>query len=898
MRGPRGEDDLVEDVADAVATSRDVEWDSCAQRATHADRRRLDNLRALSAIFSSVPQPIEDRLPAGATPGRQSAGAGARWAMVLLVVVAGWEIAATLILLPGGWSDYRRAYGDLAIFLTAMLAGHGASACVCFYGGLHDRRMRMVGAYCLLWVTFPAAHMLPILLWGIPRPGELPGAVHIYPFVLAPAFLWAFARDFPETERRTAFDDLVRRMVVFSAVLGVALYVGFTLASYLAQSGFVDAAVFFVGWDVAFAVLNLLDLLAVAAVALRTRRAVIVEVERAKLFAAGFVTWVGWIVVSDAIELLWPMPLSFSGQWGSLALAGGAIRVLGMFMLWHAVLTKGELSVRSLVWTTYRSLLAYRVLGLVLAVPLAGLAWQVAGYPELGVDAVLGDPMALVLITTIGVALPGLLARERLVILLDAWTYPDTRKQRRALAAARAALERAGRIAEVEQVVVGTAQCGCGAPAALLVASRADAATACDFSAPDASVGPLSRASSIVHVLETTRAPLPVHPHDGASSYELLPDADAAWVVAAGATLMVPILGPGADLNGVLLLRRRSEEHRIRPVDVPFLEALAEATGITVERLGRLNAPATQQADAPSAYECSHCHSITAAGEPLGCGCGAPYVEAEVPRFLAGKFRLSRRLGAGGMGAVYLARDMGLDRDVAVKTLMGTSPSGLTRLRQEARTMANVTHPAVAQIYGIESWRGRPFLIVEFLAGGTLADRLGRKPLPASQAVSVTGALANALATLHEAGYLHGDVKPSNIGFASDGSAKLLDFGLARLTDEGTTMSGGTLAYLSPEVLAGEAPEEGDDVWALCVALYEMVSARYPFAAPGATTREVRDGIRRQRIDPSFAKSEASPRAESCLIAFATSVLTASRSRRPATAGAFAQALRTTHERG
>ena len=147
---------------------------------------------------------------------------------------------------------------------------------------------------------------------------------------------------------------------------------------------------------------------------------------------------------------------------------------------------------------------------------------------------------------------------------------------------------------------------------------------------------------------------------------------------------------------------------------------------------------------------------------------------------MAGKYRMERRLGTGGTGAVYLARDIRLERDVAIKILGEVSVSRLMGLKPEAWAMATVTHPGLAQIYGIETFRGRSFLVVEFLAGGTLADQLVRGPLPESQAVAIVTVLADALAALHESGYLHGDVKPSNIGFTSKGSPKLLDFGLAQ----------------------------------------------------------------------------------------------------------------------
>ena len=218
---------------------------------------------------------------------------------------------------------------------------------------------------------------------------------------------------------------------------------------------------------------------------------------------------------------------------------------------------------------------------------------------------------------------------------------------------------------------------------------------------------------------------------------------------------------------------------------------------------------------------------------------------------------------------------------MAVKTLTGVSVSRLMGLKPEAWAMATVTHPAVAQIHGIESWRGRPFLVVELLAGGTLEDRLQHGPVPASAAASMTIRQAEALAALHETGYLHGDIKPSNVGFTAAGSPKLLDFGLAREANDEATI-GGTVRYLSPEVLSGQPAEEADDVWSLCVVLHEMVSGEHPFA--GGVGDEVTSRIRRQRPGRSV---EAAGGSASAVLAFTTSRLTATRS-----AQAFAAALR------
>ena len=141
---------------------------------------------------------------------------------------------------------------------------------------------------------------------------------------------------------------------------------------------------------------------------------------------------------------------------------------------------------------------------------------------------------------------------------------------------------------------------------------------------------------------------------------------------------------------------------------------------------------------------------------------------------------------------------------------------------------------------------------------------------------------------LHEAGCLHGDVKPSNIGFTESGFPKLLDFGLARGADDGGAIAGGTLRYASPEVLSGLPADEADDVWSLCVVLYEIATGEHPFAGGGVD--EVTRRIRRRRLGRRGGSAECRPTSPAA--AFAASVLAASRRTRPATAAAFAEALR------
>ena len=161
--------------------------------------------------------------------------------------------------------------------------------------------------------------------------------------------------------------------------------------------------------------------------------------------------------------------------------------------------------------------------------------------------------------------------------------------------------------------------------------------------------------------------------------------------------------------------------------------------------------------------------------------CGGEVAPSQLPALLAGKFRLERELGRGGMGVVYLAFDTTLERPVAIKTLPRVSLAESVRLRREARAMAGFAHPHLALVFGLETWRGSPALVMEYLDGGTLADRLRRSRMPPGEVSRMAYDLAGAIAHIHDDGLLHRDIKPSNIAFTRDGQPKLLDFGLAQI---------------------------------------------------------------------------------------------------------------------
>ena len=893
-----GRDDLVADAADALTLDQPVQWERCARLAAGAEREQIENLRVIERVLASRPAagPAAETVP----PTRFYGSAVVRHAVHALIAIASIEVAATLLLLPWAWGDFSRAHGEVAVFMTTRLVGFSAGAGLLLWAGRGDSRTWLLGVYCLLKATNSPLYMLQAFFLELPPPPEyaaflqhLPtanrvlAALCVPAFLFAPAFLWAFARECPRVHRRTWLDDLARRMIPTSVLIGGGLWLACAVTLELARAGVAGAPVALV-FDGTLATLSLLELGAVTVVALRAHTASTDEVRRVVVFSAGVLLYVAVWAAYGLAEAFAPGDWVSNYRRSPTILLMEVLRFPGLILLWYAVLAARIPHLREAVRAFYRRLLLHPgLLGAAAAVPAGALVWLIGRSPERAVGAVLADPLAQSLVAAVGILLLVTAARERILIRLDAWILPETADQRLALADAAGALVQAGRITTVGETVTRTVRRGCGSPATLLVADDAET-HAEGFSAPHLRIAPLPRQSAIVHLLETAGGPVRVDPTGRPSVFPLLPPDEAAWVTETGADVIVPVPGPGTEVLGVLVVGRRLDGRLVRAVDLPFLEALGAAAGLVLARLQLFDGPGAGSGDAPPAEECPVCRCLTAAGEAPGCACGPAYVAAEVPKFLAGKFRLARRLGAGGMGAVYLARDLRLERDVAIKTVTERSFVRLVGLKPEAWAMTTVTHPAMAQIHGVELWRRRPFLVVEFLAGGTLENRLRDGPIAPAQAVSVVARLAEALAALHEKGFLHGDVKPSNIGFTAEGSPKLLDFGLAHAVDD-AAMVGGTLPYLSPEVLAGRPAEEADDVWSLCVVLYEMASGRHPFA--GGALEAVRRRIRRQRLAAGGPAAAAAPTAATAVVAFAAPILMAPRSRRPGTAPAFAAAL-------
>jgi tRNA A-37 threonylcarbamoyl transferase component Bud32 len=359
-------------------------------------------------------------------------------------------------------------------------------------------------------------------------------------------------------------------------------------------------------------------------------------------------------------------------------------------------------------------------------------------------------------------------------------------------------------------------------------------------SAPAASAPPEldadSKLAALARVLEK--------PVDTSADSEILrqrplPPADLDWVRETRTEALIPVIAHDEQLHALMALGPKRSEEPYAQEDYDVLVAIAENLALLVDRSG-------PRRDRPNLEECPSCGACFDGGARVCANDGRALTVRELPRTLADRYRLDRRLAAGGMGTVYEALDMALDRRVAAKVIRENlirDDRAIVRFVEEARSAARLRdHQHVVTVYDFGVIEGRqPFLIMELLFGRTLRQLLetsgSLKPAPM---LSIVQGVSSAIIAAHARGLIHRDLKPENIFLADDEGGpvpKVLDFGIAkpvsvvtdvsrRQTDSGILL--GTPEYMSPEQRRGDAPSRSWDHWSLAMIALEMLTGMPP----------------------------------------------------------------------
>ena len=756
---------------------------------------------------------------------------------------------------------------------AAMLA-FGGSALWLVRGGMRDRRaLWLAGVYMTVASAFagPPARAFAVTLfpsWTLQPFWQLAQVEVFLPFCL-----WSFVRSFPRVFHLERGERLIRVAIALTAAFGAALW----LLNALVAVGLVEPNLRLAGasGDVtrsrAFAYWGVLSALAAPALLvslLRSRYAPPSEQRRVVRFALGLALGLGPMVLEILAEALVPPFRRLMDVPGATALGGLMLfppLLCVPILTAHAVVAHRLLAVGPLFTRAGHYLLARTTLAFFTIAPLVALAFYMYERRDQPLTTLLAGTEGLLLMGTGGLGLVLLAFRSSLTRRLDHLFERSQADWQRLRLRAGQAIRKGGTTREAADTLLSELARELSVESAsLLVPSRERKV----FVALSGKLRPLPYDSALPSLSAAEPTPLFTDPAVPESVFSLLPAEDQRWITDTHTALLISLAGASGATAGLLALSAKRNNAPFSEEDRWEITDLAQAVGLALENKRLVDGGRTPTEnpddDAQPANECLRCRLVHPATRDQ-CSCGSVVVVAPLPRVLLGKLELQERLGQGGMGIVYRAQDRVLERSVAVKTLPKVSQGATDRLVKEAKSMAAITHPAVAVIHAVESWHGLPYLVVEHLAGGTLSRRM-RSAWPVDQALHLGIKLADALDTIHRKGLLHRDVKPSNIGFDGEGHPKLLDFGLARFiepravipTDAGdqwlpsdnpnrTWGPAGTPIYLSPEVLAGDPPGPAQDLWGLTLVLFELIAGVHPFR--GEDLQHTLGNVRLVRLD-------------------------------------------------
>lgn len=782
------------------------------------------------------PGPIRDALIAGIAVAK----AGAAIILTLLIL-----LLHPAPLTPSHWPKIilTLVFGVIGLFLTS-------------YGWVNTRARNLGIAFLLIASVF-ADPILRLLdqpgYWGLPSPPLF--AIQVD--ALLGWYAWRFAMEFPRlVQPRVSAVQLGRLTLRITGAVGLLLLlVNLPIGSWVTESTATWA------WSLARAnpaslywpAIYIPCALALFTIGFRAHLAAPDERRRVRLAVWGIVAgaspmvvWTVGVVVSPRFEAALPLQTAGWIIYPGLLFCGIATS--------YAVMAQQALAMRFVVRRAVQYAFArysVLVLAVIPLIVLAGFAFRHRSEPT---SAVLFTGRTVALLATSVCLFTAMQLRRGILAQLDRMFFRDHWDARRLLHSLRDDCRWVDSDTELA-TIVRSGIAGAIHPAQvelLLLNPEGDS-----FTSPLGDAPTVARGSPLVASLAGTDRVMDLHPLPGDATHSPALAAELARLAEAHVHYVLPLRHADLTLVGMLLLGPRLSEEPYSPEDWEQLTSVVIAAEMAVGfHALRMSVPRAAPVAIASreqpARECPACGTVGVSTETTCTVCGAVTAPCRLPRTIAEKFRIDQRIGAGGMGIVYRGSDLTLDRPIAIKTLPHASPSGALRLAREARTMAQVSHPHLAIVFGADSWNGQPYLLVEYLAGGTLADRLESGPLPIPDALELGVSLASALGALHASGVLHCDIKPSNIGYTEHGVPKLLDFGLARITERGalqlpgaaaammaggtsitaddsTLRRGGTLLYASPERLGGQPHAPRLDLWSLALVLYEAIAGQHPF---------------------------------------------------------------------
>ena len=431
-------------------------------------------------------------------------------------------------------------------------------------------------------------------------------------------------------------------------------------------------------------------------------------------------------------------------------------------------------------------------------------------------------------------------------------------------------------------------------------------------------IDPLRSEGALVAMLRWSDEPLELFADDPRSPVKRLPPDEQAWLQRTNASLLVPVVDGEKSLVGVIVLGEKRSEEAYTDEDRELLGSIAAQVGLgfdvarlrrRIDSAGAADSSTTRAilAAARPMTECPKCGRCEEAGSARCPADGTPMQSVPtVPRVIDNKYRIEQLLGRGGMGAVYRARDVRLDRLVALKVvraeLLGDADAR-QRFRREAQIVAGLQHPSIVSVFDFGTLPdGGAYLVMELVRGEDLRRVLQREGrLEPERAVRILTAVCGAIEAAHREGVLHRDLKPENILLPGGAVvAKVLDFGVAKVVREeiggGETMAAdpslitaagmivGTPAYMAPEQLRGMTPDIRSDIFSLGVIAFEMLTGELPFGR-GSLADIV---LAHARGVPAFPKRHAVPAALEHAVRTA---LETDPDKRPLSVHAFAQLL-------